>query len=79
MYPVGQLTCTPDVTLSNNSACSGTKTTPNLTINMCTPVDSYSPVWVEQTNTVGGTCALTGGAQATGQVTPTDPVTVCCN
>jgi hypothetical protein len=50
----------------------------------CTNVSNYSPVYIEATVASVGSCtfaagALTGGAAATGSVTPTGQVTVCCN
>jgi hypothetical protein len=77
--------CTADVTVSSatSGTCSGTQTMTNLPSG-CTNVSNYSPVYIEATVASVGSCtfaagALTGGAAATGSVTPTGQVTVCCN
>jgi hypothetical protein len=80
--PTG-VACTADLTVSNQSTCTGGMTMTDLSIG-CTSVSDYSPVWMEATVASTGSCtfaagAVAGGAAATGSVTPTGQVTVCCD
>jgi hypothetical protein len=71
------------VTVSNQATCTGGMTMTNLPIG-CTSVSNYSPVWMEATVASAGSCTfapgtVASGAAATGSVTPTGQVTVCCD
>jgi hypothetical protein len=84
--PTG-VACTSDVTVSNQASCTGGITLNNLP-NGCTPSsgtpENIQPAFIQATVSSSGSCtfaagAISGGAQATGGVTPNGQVTVCCN
>jgi hypothetical protein len=83
--PTG-VSCTSDVTVSNQSSCTGGMTLANLPSG-CSPASgnlNLQPVNFQATVSSSGSCtfaagAISGGAQATGGVTPNGQVTVCCN
>jgi hypothetical protein len=73
------LTCSPEVTVSGTSSCSGTSTMSNLAVG-CTGIANYGPpTYLSTTTTSSGSCTLSGTAVANGSVVTTGQVTVCCN